>query len=112
MHSPALATLPSYFESIDSPISLPVYSADAGPSEQSIALALSDSPLSDYVSKSSHITLNLGPKLWKTKHPCYPRNGIIEGYVDIRGLDKVKRVVIKVNLLCMLQFADIKLGVY
>jgi hypothetical protein len=94
-----IAAPPTYYEVLDAPLdlSLPQYTPEASSTEHSVALAVTEATaLSEYCAKSGHITLNLGPKVWKTRNPCYSRNGVVDGYVDIKKLEHVHKLVVKV----------------
>jgi len=79
---------------------LPSYSPSAQESEQLLALPEwqdtgDRSVLSEYITSSKGILLNLGPKQWPTQAPCYPRGGVVEGYVDLQCLKTVTKIDVK-----------------
>ncbi|QRV88614.1 hypothetical protein RhiJN_16632 [Ceratobasidium sp. AG-Ba] len=87
---------PSY-DDIASSLSAPLYRTSAAESERVIeshrpsAPNLSNLP-EEYVFKSKHITVELGPRIWPTNTPCYGYNGVVAGKAYLIALDHVKQV--------------------
>jgi hypothetical protein len=54
----------------------------------------------EYIYSSGRLVLNLGPKLWNTAVPSYGRNTAVEGYVKVKKLSHISKVVVSVSLIC------------
>jgi len=76
---------------------LPTYARTAAADERILiseplaSVAASAGPR-EYVYESKWLRLNLGPKVWPIKAPCYGWNATVEGYVDVPDLARARAV--------------------
>jgi hypothetical protein len=102
-----VASLPAYYDSGEYPAS-PIYSMTAGYSEQ-VVQSQSQAPVAgpeaglNWIFKSDHIEVNLGPRLWGLRQPSYGLNGTLEGSIKFKGSHShVVSVTATVGIFCEL----------
>jgi hypothetical protein len=83
------ALLPAYYDSTEYPAS-PTYSTTADCSEHVVNSQSPTSPTGtepgvDWIFKSDHMEVNLGPRLWGLRQPSYGLSGTLNGSIKFKG---------------------------
>lgn len=91
---------PPTYVSYALPDEIPSYSRTPRQSEVTVRSSSDlDSCISgeEYIYRSKHLELNLGPKVWGTKAPAYGLGANVQGRILLSGeLKKVSRIAIEV----------------
>ncbi|KAG8987793.1 hypothetical protein FRB90_003145, partial [Tulasnella sp. 427] len=97
---PAPAYWPHSSQAGDSVASLPSFTSEVRPNEESLQFEpVENTTLTDhnYVYSSKSITLDLGRRLHGASHPTYGANSEIRGIAELKDLRNVKHVVLKIS---------------
>ncbi|KEP54848.1 hypothetical protein V565_012260 [Rhizoctonia solani 123E] len=102
---------PSYSDSGYSAPTSPPYSASVTDGERILELrpSLSTLPINlpdQYVFQSQRIKLDLGPRIWPTRTPCFGYTSTVDGTVSVTTLDHVKRLTVTVEAVVKSSFME------